>query len=80
MAKGNEGTTGDAAWLVCERLSNGDRKYYLAKLTASSSRKQIVGAITARWSCEQAHQQIKEELGWIASKAALGSVFIITPS
>lgn len=54
---------GDAAWLVCERLSNGDRKYYLAKLPASSSRKKIVGAIKARWSCEQAHQQMKEELG-----------------
>jgi SRSO17 transposase len=54
---------GDPAWLVCERLSNGDRKYYLANLPASASRKQIVAAIKARWACEQAHQQMKEELG-----------------
>jgi hypothetical protein len=54
---------GDPAWLVCERLSNGDRKFYLVSLPASASRKKIVGAIKARWSCEQMHQQAKEELG-----------------
>jgi SRSO17 transposase len=54
---------GEAAWLVCERLSNSDRKYYLTSLPASASRKKIVGAIKARWTCEQGHQQMKEELG-----------------
>ena len=54
---------GQPAWLVCERLSNGDRKYYLANLPASASRKKIVGTIKARWACEQGHQQMKEELG-----------------
>jgi SRSO17 transposase len=54
---------GDPAWLVCEQLSNGDRKYYLANLPASASRKKIVGTIKARWACEQGHQQMKEELG-----------------
>ena len=54
---------GDAAWLVCERLGNGDKKFYLVNLPASASRKSIVAAIKARWSCEQAHQQMKEELG-----------------
>ena len=54
---------GDPAWLVCERLSNGDRKYYLTSLPASASRKKIVGTIKARWACEQGHQQMKEELG-----------------
>jgi SRSO17 transposase len=54
---------GAPAWLVCERLSNGDRKFYLANFPASASRKNIVGAIKARWSCEQMHQQAKEELG-----------------
>lgn len=54
---------GDPAWLVCERLSNGDRKYYLVNLPVSASRKKIVAAIKARWACEQAHQQMKEELG-----------------
>jgi SRSO17 transposase len=54
---------GDAAWLVCERFSNGDRKYYLTSLPSSASRKRIVATIKARWACEQAHQQLKEELG-----------------
>jgi SRSO17 transposase len=54
---------GDVAWLVSERLSNGDRKYYLTNLPASASRKKIVATIKARWACEQAHQQLKEELG-----------------
>jgi SRSO17 transposase len=54
---------GDAAWLVCERLSNGDCKYYLVNLPASASRKKIVATIKARWACEQGHQQMKEELG-----------------
>jgi SRSO17 transposase len=54
---------GDPAWLVCERLSNGDRRYYLTNLPVSASRKRIVATIKARWACEQAHQQLKEELG-----------------
>jgi SRSO17 transposase len=32
-------------------------------LPASASRSKIVSAIKARWTCEQAHQQMKEELG-----------------
>lgn len=64
-AEGRDGVhvPGDPAWLVCERLSNGDRKYYLVNLPPSASRKTIVAAIKARWSCEQMHQQAKEELG-----------------
>jgi SRSO17 transposase len=54
---------GDEAWLVCERLSNADRKYYLVNLPASAAKVQIVAAIKARWACEQMHQQTKEELG-----------------
>jgi len=54
---------GDPAWLVCERLENGDKKFSLVNLPASASSKTIVAALKARWSCEQAHQQMKEELG-----------------
>lgn len=61
--KGGVHVPGAPAWLVCERLSNGDQKYYLANLPASASAKKIVAAIKARWACEQAHQQMKEELG-----------------
>ena len=42
---------------------NRRRKYYLSNLPADTPLKQIAGAIKARWVCEQAHQQLKEELG-----------------
>jgi SRSO17 transposase len=54
---------GDPAWLVCERLSDGERKFYLVNLPGSASAKKIVATIKARWACEQMHQQAKEELG-----------------
>jgi SRSO17 transposase len=54
---------GDPVWLVCERFSNGDRRYYLVNLPLSASRKKIVSALKGRWACEQMHQQAKEELG-----------------
>jgi SRSO17 transposase len=54
---------GNPAWLVCERLSDGQRKFYLVNLPASASAKKIVASIKARWACEQMHQQAKEELG-----------------
>jgi SRSO17 transposase len=54
---------GSPAWLACERFSNGDRKYYLVNLPTSASRKSVIAAIKERWTCEQGHQQLKEELG-----------------
>jgi SRSO17 transposase len=54
---------GEPAWLVCERLGDGDKKFSLVNLPASASHKQIVCALKTRWCCEQAHQQLKEELG-----------------
>ncbi|MHB1223326.1 MAG: IS701 family transposase [Gemmatimonadaceae bacterium] len=54
---------GEALWLVCERLSTGGRKYYLGNLGASTPAGELIRAIKARWACEQAHQQMKEELG-----------------
>ena len=54
---------GEEAWLVGEHRSNGERKYYLSNLPADTPIKDLAGAIKARWICEQAHQQLKEELG-----------------
>ena len=54
---------GEEVWLVGEHRSNGERKYYLSNLPADTPIKQLAGAIKARWVCEQAHQQLKEELG-----------------
>lgn len=42
---------------------SGERKYYLANLPAEVDLKTLAAAIKARWVCEQAHQQLKEELG-----------------
>jgi SRSO17 transposase len=39
------------------------RPCYLSNLPADTALKQLVGAMKARWICEQAHQQLKEELG-----------------
>jgi SRSO17 transposase len=62
-SSGAQHMPGEEAWLVGEHRSNGERKYYLSNLPADISIKELAGAIKARWICEQAHQQLKEELG-----------------
>jgi SRSO17 transposase len=54
---------GQPAWLVCERRASGEQKYYLTNHPPSASLRQLATAIKARWVCEQAHQQLKDELG-----------------
>ncbi len=54
---------GDEVWLVGERRSTGEQKYYVSNLPADATIKRLAAAIKARWICEQAHQQLKEELG-----------------
>ena len=54
---------GEEVWVIGEHRSTGERKYYLSNLPANTPLKQLAGAIKARWVCEQAHQQLKEELG-----------------
>jgi SRSO17 transposase len=54
---------GEEAWVIGEHRSTGERKYYLSNLPADTPVKQLASAIKARWVCEQAHQQLKEELG-----------------
>ena len=39
------------------------KKYYVSNLPANASLKALATAVKARWVCEQAHQQMKEELG-----------------
>jgi len=59
----NRHLPGAEVWLVGEWRASGERKYYLSNLPLRTSRRALVGAIKARWVCEQAHQQLKEELG-----------------
>lgn len=54
---------GELAWLVAERRRSGETKYYLTNHSDSTSLFELAAAIKARWSCEQVHQQLKEELG-----------------
>ena len=54
---------GDDVWLVGERRSTGEQKYYVSNLPADATIRMLAAAIKARWVCEQAHQQLKEELG-----------------
>lgn len=54
---------GEEVWLVGERRSTGEQKYYVSNLPADATIKTLAATIKARWVCEQAHQQLKEELG-----------------
>ena len=58
----HEHVPSEEGWLVCERRSNED-KFYLTNHGPEATLGQLAAAIKARWSCEQAHQQLKEELG-----------------
>jgi SRSO17 transposase len=61
--KGQQHLPGDEAWLIGEHRTSGEKKYYLANLPAGSDLRTLAATIKARWICEQAHQQLKEELG-----------------
>jgi SRSO17 transposase len=61
--KGQQHLPGEEAWLIGEHRSSGEKKYYLANLPVGTNLRQLAAAVKARWICEQAHQQLKEELG-----------------
>src|SRR5262249_51026995 len=61
--KGQQHLPGDEAWLIGEHRMSGERKYYLANLPAKTDLRTLAATIKPRWICEQAHQQMKEELG-----------------
>ena len=61
--KGMQHLPGEEVWLVGEWRASGERKYYLVKVALDADLKTLAATIKARWVCEQAHQQLKEELG-----------------
>ena len=61
--KGMQHMPGDEVWLVGEQRPSGEQKYYLANLPADVGLKTLAATIKTGWVCEQAHQQLKEELG-----------------
>jgi SRSO17 transposase len=61
--KGQQHLPGEEAWLIGEHRASGEKKCYLANLPARTDLRSLAATIKARWICEQAHQQLKEELG-----------------
>lgn len=59
----NRHLPGEKAWLVGELRTTGERKFYLSNLPPETPLRALAAAIKARWVCEQAHQQLKQELG-----------------
>jgi SRSO17 transposase len=59
----NRHLPGAEVWLVGEWRTSGERKYHLCNLPPRTSPRALAGAIKPRWVCEQAHQQLKQELG-----------------
>jgi SRSO17 transposase len=63
LDKGVSRMPGDEVWIIGERRSTGERKYYVSNMPKDAPLKTLAAAVKARWICEQAHQQLKEELG-----------------
>lgn len=54
---------GDEVWLIGERRTTGEHKYYLSNLPPDTPLAVLAALVKSRWVCEQGHQQMKEELG-----------------
>ena len=61
--KSKQHLPGEEVWLVGEHRATGEKKYYLANLPTKTDLRTLAATIKARWVCEQAHQQLKEEIG-----------------
>jgi SRSO17 transposase len=61
--RGGKRDPGQEVWLIGEERQGGERKYYLSNHPVSTSRQKLAGSVKSRWSCEQGHQQMKQELG-----------------
>src|ERR1700759_3910177 len=61
--KGQQHLPGEEVWLVGEHRMSGEKKYYLTNLPAKTDLRTLAATIKARCIFEQAHQQLKEELG-----------------
>ena len=59
---------------------SGEKKYYLANLPAKADLRTLAATIKARWICEQAHQQLKEELGLNHFEGDPGKVYTVMRS
>ncbi len=53
----------EEVWLIGEWRDSGETKHYLSNLPKRTSPRRLAATVKARWSCEQGHQQLKQELG-----------------
>src|SRR6476646_2536467 len=61
--KGQQHLPGDEAWLIGEHRASGENFFFNDTATTEMDLRTLAATIKARWICEQAHQQLKEELG-----------------
>jgi SRSO17 transposase len=54
---------GETVWLIGEWRDSGEKKYSLSNLPPRTALRRLAATVKARWSCEQGHQQLKQELG-----------------
>lgn len=54
---------GEEVWLVCEHRATGERRHHPTDHPPGATLEELAAAIKARWACERAHQQLKDELG-----------------
>jgi SRSO17 transposase len=54
---------GEEVWLIGEWRDSSETKYDLSNLPKPTSLRRLAATVKARWSCEQVHQQLKQELG-----------------
>jgi len=80
QGQGQQHLPGDEAWLIGEHRASGEKKYYLANLPAATDLRTLAATIKARWICEQAHQQLKENSASTTSRDDPGRAFTVMPS
>ncbi len=61
-AMGAQHLPGEEVWLIGEHRRSGSAST-ISRTCPPTTLRQLAAAIKARWICEQAHQQLKEELG-----------------
>jgi len=54
---------GQEVWLIAEKRTNDDVRYYLSNYPPETDPVTLAMIVKARWSCEQGHEQMKQELG-----------------
>jgi len=63
QTRDGQGGPGESVWLICEERAGGERTYYVSNRAACAGRQSLAASVKSRGVCEQAHRQMKQELG-----------------